>query len=316
MQYVFGNFTIDPGRFELSARGHHLAVEPQVFDVLRHLVENRDRVVSTEELIDKVWSGRIVSDSAIASRVRDVRRALEDDGATQRWIRTIRGRGFRFVGEVEVTPDVEPASAIAEPIVAGLPERSEQIASEVLCRPAIAVLPFTDLSDNSGASYLADGLTDEVIGALCAWRWFPVIARNTSYRFRNSGLSAAEIGRSCGARYLLQGAIRCELARIRVSIELIDAERDLVIWHTGIKRATGDLLILEEEIAADVVTMLEPEIRGAEMRRVLRKASGDPGAWDLAMRAKWHAHRGDFETAEQFASQAQHASLAGTCRLH
>jgi TolB-like protein/Tfp pilus assembly protein PilF len=155
--------------------------------------------------------------------------------------------------------------------------------------------------------YLADGLADEVIGALCAWRWFPVIARNTAYRFRGSTLGAAEIGRSCGARYLVQGAVRCGGGKVRLSIDLVDAERDTVVWSTRITRVMDDLLTLEEEIASDVVTMLEPEIGGAEMQRVLRKASGDLTAWDLSMRAKWHAHRGqpnDFATAERLARDA------------
>jgi TolB-like protein/Tfp pilus assembly protein PilF len=311
MRYVFGNFTMDSDRLELEVGGELRPVEPQVFDVLRHLVHNSGHVVSSQELIDEVWGGRIVSDAAIASRIRDVRRALDDDGKEQRWIRTIRGRGFRFVGDAaeEVSAGTIPAVARseAEPADPALSARSEQIASEVLCRPAVAVLPFEDHSENTAAGYLADGLSDEVVSALCAWRWFPVIARNTSARFRNSPLGASEIGRACGARYLLQGSMRCDRTRIKLFVNLIDAERDIAIWSTKIARPMDDLLTLEEEIASEVVSALEPEIQGAEMQRVLRKASEDVNAWDLAMRAKWHAFRGepgDFEKAERLASEA------------
>ncbi|WP_200607888.1 winged helix-turn-helix domain-containing tetratricopeptide repeat protein [Thermohalobaculum xanthum] len=307
MRYSFGEFTLDPGRLELARGGMQLPLEPQVFDVLHHLVEHRDRVVSAQELVDTVWGGRIVSDAAITSRVRDVRRALGDDGNTQRWIRTIRGRGFRFMGEVlEHTP-----SGVALANVAGAaqgdPGISERIVTEVLFRPAIAVLPFEDHSEASDRSYLADGLTDEVIGALCAWRWFPVIARNTSNLFRGSSLPAAEIGRRCGARYLLQGSMICDSGRVRLSVSLVDAEGDVLVWSSRITRQLDDLLTLEDEIATETVARLEPEIQGAEMRRVLRKASTDLTAWDLAMRAKWHVFRGqdgDFRAAENLAAEA------------
>ncbi|MEE4238612.1 MAG: winged helix-turn-helix domain-containing protein [Anderseniella sp.] len=304
MRYSFGDFTIDLSRYELSANGQPLPLEPQVFDVLHHLVENRHKVVSTQELLDAVWNGRIVSDAAISSRIRDVRRVLNDDGAAQRWVRTVRGRGFRFVGDVEETSDGR-TGALEQGVFSGdLSEQSEQIATEVLSRPAIAVLPFVNGSQTAGSAYLADGLTDEIIAALCSWRWFPVIARNTSYRFRGSDLSAAEIGRTCGARYLLQGAMRNDHKRVKVTVELIDADEDVVIWTTRITTALDELLTLEEEIASQVVAMLEPEIRGAEMRRVLRKTAGDFGAWELTMRARWLAQNGDYDAAEQMAAEA------------
>lgn len=313
MRYVFGNFWIDTSRLEFSASGQLRPVEPQVFDVLRYLIVHRDRVVSMQELIDSVWGGRIVSDAAIASRIRDVRRALGDDGKEQRWLRTVRGRGFRFSGEVvEEHPDRVPAAPAERPEVAadsgGLPAQSEQIVAEMLERPAIAVLPIENHSETPHSDYLADGLTDEIIGALSAWRWFPVIARNTSQRFRGSVLGAREIGRKCRARYLISGALRCDGLRIRLSIDLVDAEHDTIIWSGRINRRMDDLLTLEEEIATDLVTMLEPEISSAEFQRVLRKAPSDFSAWDLAMRARWHTHLGQFESLEAAESLAAEAA--------
>ena len=99
MIYRFENFELDTDRFELRKTGTPLAIEPQVFALLAFLVENRDRMVSREEMIETVWKGRIVSDAAISSRIKAARRALGDDGRSQRLIRTVHGKGFRFCGQ-------------------------------------------------------------------------------------------------------------------------------------------------------------------------------------------------------------------------
>src|SRR5579871_673835 len=101
MVYRFGPFELDLAAFELRADGHPCKLEPQVFSLLALLVGNSDRLVSKDEIIDKVWDGRVVSDSAVASRVKSARQALGDDGRAQRFIRTIHGQGFRFVAEVK-----------------------------------------------------------------------------------------------------------------------------------------------------------------------------------------------------------------------
>ena len=100
MTIRFGHFELDPANFELRRDGVPVTMEPQVFDVLRYLVERRDRVVPKEELLDEIWGDRFVSESALTTRIKQARRAVDDDGATQRVIRTARGRGFRFIAPV------------------------------------------------------------------------------------------------------------------------------------------------------------------------------------------------------------------------
>lgn len=100
MLYSFETCVLDLGRRELRKDGQLVAIEPQVFDLLAYLIRHRDRVVSRDDLIEGVWGGRIVSESALASRVNAVRRAIGDDGSTQRLLKTIVRKGFRFVGEV------------------------------------------------------------------------------------------------------------------------------------------------------------------------------------------------------------------------
>src|ERR1700730_12006549 len=103
MIYQFGPFELDLATAELRAGGEACSLEPQVFALLALLVENRDRLVSKEEIIEKVWDGRAVSDAALATRVKSARRVIGDDGQSQHFIRTIHSRGFRFVGEVRAS---------------------------------------------------------------------------------------------------------------------------------------------------------------------------------------------------------------------
>ena len=131
MLYRFGSFELDTAKVELRANGEPRPVERQVFALLALLVENRERLVSKDEILEKVWDGRIVSEAAVASRVKSARQALGDDGKTQRFIKTIHRQGFRFVADVKAERDVQPA---AEPAAAPPNRRA--------ARPSIAVLPF------------------------------------------------------------------------------------------------------------------------------------------------------------------------------
>jgi TolB-like protein/Tfp pilus assembly protein PilF len=168
-----------------------------------------------------------------------------------------------------------------------------------MARPAIAVLPFVDATGDAGSSYLADGVADEITAALCAWRCFPVISRNTAFRYRGSDAPAPSIGRAIGARYLLTGAVQISGERIKVSVALIDAEDDHQVWSQRLVRPMAEVFRVEEEIAEQIVGMLAPEMQGAEMHRIVRKAPEDWTAWDLAMRAMWCANRaGDAEHDE------------------
>jgi DNA-binding winged helix-turn-helix (wHTH) protein len=139
MLYRFGHFELDTAKVELRADGEARPVEPQVFALLAFLVENRERLVSRDEIIEKVWDGRIVSEAAIASRVKSARRALGDDGKAQRFIKTLHRQGFRFVAEVRIAQAVQPADPPAVETALQAADRAS--------RPSIAVLPFRLLGD-------------------------------------------------------------------------------------------------------------------------------------------------------------------------
>jgi DNA-binding winged helix-turn-helix (wHTH) protein len=164
MIYRFEHFELDLARAELRAGGEPRPMEPQVFALLAMLVENRERLVSRDELIEKVWDGRIVSDAAIASRVKSARQALGDDGEAQRFIRTVHRKGFRFVAEVKVVHDAVVPAAAPEPPP----------------RPSIAVLPLRLVGKPGRHAAVADALPHDLIVELSRLRWLLVTARGSS----------------------------------------------------------------------------------------------------------------------------------------
>ncbi|MEO6784253.1 MAG: winged helix-turn-helix domain-containing protein, partial [Bradyrhizobium sp.] len=178
MQFSFDNHTLDTERRELLRGGEPVALQPQVFDLLVHLVQNRDRVISKDDLIALVWGGRNVSDSTRTSRINAARTAVGDSGKAQRLIRTIPRKGVRFVGDVGEQPDgVAPPAA---PAATDVPPRPVPVPD----RPAIAVLAFDNMSGDAEQEYFSDGISEDIITALSRVRWFFVIARNSSFIYK------------------------------------------------------------------------------------------------------------------------------------
>src|SRR3990167_2549680 len=186
MIHRFDAFELDRSKMELRRDGLTVAVEPQVFALLLLLVENRERLVSRDEIIEKVWDGRVVSDSALDSRVKSARRALGDDGKSQRFIRTLHGQGFRFVADVSEAASIRAAETDLE-----APRSSHAVAG----KPSIAVLPLRLLGDAGPWATIADALPDELIAELARLRWLFVIARGSSFRFRSGGSDPVEVGK-------------------------------------------------------------------------------------------------------------------------
>ena len=211
--FLFEDFVLDTERRELRRGAALLSMEPQVFDLLEFLVRNRDRLVSKDDLLASVWGGRIVSESTVASRINSARRVIGDDGEQQRLVRTIIGKGIRFVGEVR--EQHEPFQSVPTPIAPRL---------------SIVVLPFTNLSDDREQQYFADGITEDLTIDLSRIENMFVISRNTAFTYRNRPIDTKQIGRELGVRYVLEGSVRRSGNQVRVSAQLIDAATDAYLW--------------------------------------------------------------------------------------
>jgi TolB-like protein len=268
MQFRFADHLLDVARRELSRHGQPIALEPQVFDLLVHLIHNRDRVVTKDDLLGSVWGGRIVSESTLTSRINAARRAVGDSGEAQRLIRTFPRKGIRFVGDVT-------DAQVAEPPVLHMPQD----------RPSIAVLPFDNLSDDREQEYFADGIVEEIITGLSRIKWLFVISRNSTFIYKGRPIDVKTVGRELGVRYVLEGSVRRSGNHVRVTGQLIETETAAHVWADRFDGTLGDIFALQDEMTMSVIGAVEPTLRKAEIERARRKRPDNLDAYDLFLRA-------------------------------
>jgi TolB-like protein/Tfp pilus assembly protein PilF len=297
VRFVFENNVLDGDLRELTCGGAAVPLQPQVFDLLLYLVAQRARVVSKDDLISQIWSDRIVSDSALNSRINAARKALGDDGATQRLIRTIPRKGFRFVGEAREEVAAPPASADAKPAPARV----------VTDRPGIAVLAFENISGDPAQEYFGDGISEDILTALSKQRWFMVIARNSSFTYKGRAVHIRQIAEELGVRYVVEGSVRKADNRVRITAQLNDATTGSHLWAERYDRELVDVFAVQDEITNAIAAAIEPQIHAAENFRSQRKPPASLDAWDLLMRALshyWRVTRQDHEAARALLERA------------
>ena len=252
MRYAFNEFELDPDKFELRRDGDLVALEPQVFALLKFLIERRDRMVSKDDIIENVWHGGVASDASIASRIRLARQAVGDDGTAQHSIRTIHGRGFRFVAPVFIRSEASAAriqdSVSAEELSSDMPGAGFLENT----KPSIVVLPFQLLGAGPADDVIGDAIPHELIQALSRLRWLFVIARGTAFRFREPDPDVQKIGKTLGVRYCLAGSIEISDQAIAISVELSDTSDGGVVWGERISSAIEGIHDIRAEIVARV----------------------------------------------------------------
>ena len=242
--FRFGEFELDIDRYELRRGSEVVKAEPRILEVLNYLIAHRDRVVTKEELLDTIWKDVHVSESALTTTIRDARRALSDSPSTPQWIRTIYGRGFRFVGDVNDGASVPPpAASPTAPSTQPAPPRS------------IAVLPFTDMSPGHDQSHFCDGMAEELINTLTRIQELRVISRAAAFDFRSDD-DVRELGRKLGVRHVLRGSVRKAENRLRITVHLVDTQSGHHVLSEKYDREVGDIFALQEEIAEKTARVL------------------------------------------------------------
>jgi TolB-like protein len=301
MRIAFAGHEMDLRRQELRRADEIVHIEPQVFDLLLHLVRNRDRVVSKDELFDTIWNGRIVSEAALSSRINAARKAVGDDGDRQELIKTIHKRGFRFLGEVrelagEADKAPNPPEPAAKPEANAIrteeqpaPATSSQAASLALARrPTVAVLPFANLSQEPDTEYFSYGLTEDVIRLLARNPWLDVLSRHSGSQFRGREVDAREIGAALRARYLVQGTVWRRGEKVRITADLICAETGKQLWSEAYDLTLADIFDIQDALAQQIAAVIEPELARIEREAAARKPPGNLDAWECYQRGLWH----------------------------
>ena len=288
MIHRFGHCSLDIEKCELRSNGAVVPIEPQVLALLRLLIENRERLVGRDEIVERIWNGRIVSEAAIASRVKSARQAIGDDGRAQRMIRTVHKLGFRFVAEVETLPAPEaslgPASGSAQDPPSE-PPREER------SRPSIAVLPFALVGHAGPYAAIADALPHDLIAELSRLRWLFVIARGSSFRFRGEDATLERVRAALHVRYCLTGVVEIDGDAMVVVVELSDTHEGSVVWSERYQAEVGAVHDVRQKIVQAVTNSLELQIPLHEARRARLKSPEDLDAWSAYHLGLHHMYR-------------------------
>ncbi|MGY3426902.1 TolB-like protein [Bradyrhizobium sp. F1.13.4] len=286
MRYLFEEFVLDADRRELHRRAEVISIAPQAFDLLHYLICNRSRVVSKDDLIKAIWNDRAVSDAALTTRINAVRSAIGDSGETQRLIKTLPRKGFRFVGLVQ---DVQQALVLPE---APGPKHVRNTVGPWSSPPhlSIVVLPFTNLSGDPEQAYFVDGVTESLTTDLSRIRGSFVIGRHTAFAYRGKVADLKQIGRELNVRYALQGSIQCDCNRLRVNVQLVDTETGSHLWADRFDASIADLLDMQDEIVARLANTVDAQLIEAEARRA--ENTPNPDAMDFIFRGRHSFNEG------------------------
>lgn len=302
--FEFEEFQLKPDEGLLFKGGAPVALQPQVLTLLIYLVQNRDRIISKDELIDALWDGRIVSDAALNTRIRDVRRVLEDDGREQRFIKTFPKRGVQFVADTTV-----PSAEILEPARGARPRRRLQFAALAVAfavaialvfatldrpsdlpitdQPSLAVLKFTtDTSDER--DFVAEGMAEDLIADLSQFKELFVISRSTSFTLDTETADPRALREELGVAFVARGSVRRAGDDLRVTAELIDTETGGIVWSERFQRPLSDVFDIQDEISDAIAGRILPELVRARVTATRNSQSDDLSAWDLLLQAKSH----------------------------
>lgn len=280
----FGCFRLDLGRRELLREGAPMRLRGRALDILCALGAAKGEVVSKDELMARLWPGRIVEEGNIHVHVSALRKALDEHGGGHSYIVTVPGRGYRLAGLVDAI-EVAPFTTQILP----LPDK-----------PSIAVLPFANLSGDPEQEYFADGMVEDLITNLSRLRWLFVVSRNSTFTYKGKAVDVRQVGIELGVRYVLEGSVRRASNRVRVTAQLIEAESGRHVWAERYDRWLEDIFAVQDEITDTIAATLEPEISAVERERARRKPPGHLGAWELYQRGMWHLlrrNREDFTAA-------------------
>ena len=289
LRYLFEDYCLDTNRRELRRDGSLVQIEPQVFDLLEYLIRNCGRLVTKDDLIESVWQGRIVSESALTTRLSAARTSIGDSGEHQRLIKTVPRKGFRFVGEVREDRAVALASVTHLGLTTHRPLTVDALVHgdhlPLPDRPSIVVLPFVNLSGDPAQEYFVDGMVEDITIALGRLPWLFVIGSASAFTYKSRGVDLRQIGSELGVRYALKGSVRKEGNRVRITCQLSETCHGGHVWADRFDDELDSIFAMQDRVADHVATAIAPALRAEEIERARRKPTENLTAYDLFLRA-------------------------------
>jgi TolB-like protein len=257
----FGPFTLDRQRQGLLRDGEAVAIGHRGYVLLETLLDAKGETIDKATLLDRGWPGTIVEEANLSVQIAALRKALGDRPDGSEWIVTVPRVGYRLV--------------VPRP----------EALSEWGGRPLIAVLPFANMSNDPDQSYFADGVVEDIITALSRFKQFAVVARNSSFVYKDRAVDVRVAAKELGVRYVLEGSVRRAGNRVRVTAQLIDAETGAHVWAEKFDGDTANIFDFQDAITEQVVGYIEPQLRRVEIERTRRKRPDSLDAYELYLRA-------------------------------
>jgi TolB-like protein len=255
---AFGPFSLDRSGKVLLRDGVPVETGQRGIALLKALIDAGGGTVTKGELMERAWPDVLVEEGNLTVQIAALRKALgaKSDGGA--WIATVPRVGYRLA----------PATRPGEPML-----------------PSLAVLPFQNLNADPEQAYFADGLVEDIITAFSRFRTFAVVARNSSFVYKDRAVDVRDAAKALGVRYVLEGSVRRTVDRVRVAAQLIDGETGAHLWAEKFDGTIADILDVQDSITDSVIGLVEPQIRRAEIQRARRKRPDNPHAYDLYLRA-------------------------------
>ncbi|HEY6970920.1 MAG TPA: tetratricopeptide repeat protein [Candidatus Angelobacter sp.] len=324
------DFELDVNTCELRRGGRPLRLERIPMELLILLIGQKGQLVSRDQIIERIWGKGVFldTDNSINAAIRKIRQVLKDDSARPRFVQTITGRGYRFIASVtDVTTSATQGAAPTPPIVLAAPPDSNlhqhflalrrwhfvvAISLVVLAavgayllwsrsqpqpqgsrgRLVLAVLPFENLTGDSSEEYFSDGMTEEMIAQL--GRLDPehlgVIARTSVMPYKHTQPPLEQIGRDLGVQYVLEGSIRRDSDKVRITAQLIQMKDQTHLWSRQYDRELSSLLVLQEEIAQEIADEIQLTLGQQPRRSAATQAALSPqtyAAYDLYLKGRF-----------------------------
>jgi adenylate cyclase len=264
-------YRLDIGDERLWKGNQLIQISNKAFQLLRLFVSNPNHLLTKDDIFEAVWGDVCVSEGLIKEYVHDLRLALGDDPKQPRYIETVHGRGYRFLGGIDKGND--PADADARGELGTHP-------------PSLVVLPFANLSDDPEQAYFSDGITEDIITELSRFSGLIVIARNSSFAYKDLPVDIKRVARELGVSYVMEGTVRREGDRLRITAQLIEADSGSHIWGEKYDREMGDIFDLQDEITRHVVGSIAPQVELAELERSRKLSDTNLSAYELALKAQ------------------------------
>jgi TolB-like protein/DNA-binding winged helix-turn-helix (wHTH) protein/tetratricopeptide (TPR) repeat protein len=329
----FGTFEVDFRAGELRKNGIRVKLHNQPMAVLEMLLEQPGEVVTREEIQQKLWGSDTFVDfeQGLNKAMNKLRDALSDSAESPRYIETLPRRGYRFIGPV-ARPEAEVVVVPPQPAPRFLDGKKTLVAAVVILvaaaavfwlgrrhsspqppsrRAMLAVLPFENLSGDSGEDYFADGLTEEMIAQLGQLRpsSLGVIARTSSMRYKHTRETVAQIGRELGVNYVLEGSVRRAGQRVRITAQLIQASDQTHLWAESYEQPLTDILNIQREIAERITGSLQLELLPGHAADAANERF-DPDAYRKYLLARNEFRSGTREGARKAVAYLQEAIAA------